>query len=78
MTNCTNKVTYDEHGQAVWPVRHRDESPIDYYKRTRAVDARYYHAHEGRYYCNPAHCMRSWDNKEERDAHLKAAYAILD
>ena len=60
------------------PVRHRTESPVAYYKRTKCVDAHYFHAHKGRYYCNPAHCSRSWKSKTERDEHLESAYAILD
>lgn len=60
------------------PPRRRDESPVAYYKRTKVVDDRCHHGHKGRYYCNPAHCSRSWTNKAERDAHLKIAYAILD
>ncbi len=59
------------------PPRPRGESPVAYYKRTKVVDDRFTHCHKGRYYCNPAHCSRSWTNKKERDAHLKSAYAIL-
>lgn len=57
--------------------RHRDESPIEYYKRTGCVDDRYYFRHNGRYYCNPAHCRKTWTNKKNRDEHLDRAYAIL-
>lgn len=59
------------------PPRRKNESPIQYYKRTGCVDDRYYFKHNGRYYCNPAHCRKSWTNKETRDEHLKMAYAIL-
>jgi hypothetical protein len=63
---------------AYLPPRHRNESPVAYYKRTKCVDDRYFHVHKGRYYCNPAHCLRSWKSKDERDKHLEIAYAILD
>ena len=60
------------------PPRRKDESPVQYYKRTGGtVDNRYYFRHKGRYYCNPAHCKRSWTNKKLRDEHLDMAYAIL-
>jgi hypothetical protein len=60
------------------PPRRRDESPIQYYKRTGGVvDDRYYFRHKGRYYCNPAHCRRTWTDKKKRDEHLDMAYAIL-
>lgn len=57
--------------------RHKNESPIEYYKRTGCVDDRYYFKHNGRYYCNPAHCRKTWTNKKNRDEHLDRAYAIL-
>lgn len=60
------------------PVRHRTESPVQYFKRTKCVDDRYFHVHKGRYYCNPAHCSHSWKSKAKRDEHLESAYAILD
>jgi hypothetical protein len=59
------------------PSRRKDESPIQYYKRTGGVDDRYYFRHKGRYYCNPAHCKRSWTNKKLRDEHLDCAYGAL-
>lgn len=59
------------------PPRKRDESPIGYYKRTGCVDDRYHYRHNGRYYCNPAHCRQTWVNKEARDKHLDAAYGAL-
>ena len=61
------------------PPRRRDESPIQYYKRTGGVvDDRYYFKHKSRYYCNPAHCRQTWTNKKKRDEHLDTAYAMLD
>jgi hypothetical protein len=59
------------------PPRRRDESPVAYYRRTECVDDRFTHRHKGRYYCNPAHCSRSWRSKTERDKHLEMAYGIL-
>jgi hypothetical protein len=59
------------------PPRRKNESPIQYYKRTGCVDNRYYFRHQGRYYCNPAHCRQTWTNKKKRDEHLDMAYAIL-
>ena len=59
------------------PPRRKNESPIRYYKRTGCVDNRYYHRHQGRYYCNPAHCSGTWKSKKKRDEHLDMAYAIL-
>jgi hypothetical protein len=60
------------------PLRRRDESPVQYHKRTGVVDDRFTYRHRGRYYCNPAHCSRSWVDRAERDVHLKAAYSVLD
>ncbi len=57
--------------------RRRDESPIQYYKRTGCVDDRYQSRHNGRYYCNPAHCHKTWTDKKKRDEHLDMAYAML-
>jgi len=59
------------------PPRRKNESPIQYYKRTGCVDDRYQHRHKGRYYCNPAHCRQTWTDKKKRDEHLDMAYAIL-
>src|SRR5277367_3329132 len=53
------------------PPRRKDESPIQYYKRTGGVvDNRYQSRHKGRYYCNPAHCRKTWTDKKKRDEHL--------
>lgn len=60
------------------PPRKRDETPIQYRKRTGCVDDRYLDRHQGWYYCNPVHCSRRWHDKAERDAHIKGAYACLD
>lgn len=59
------------------PPRRKDESPVEYYRRTKCVDDNFDRRHKGRYYCNPAHCSRSWTRKAARDEHLDAAYAIL-
>jgi hypothetical protein len=59
------------------PPRHRDETPIQYYKRTKCVDDHHFHVHKGWYYCNPAHCKRRWRNKTERDRHAVGAYGAL-
>ena len=59
------------------PPRRKDESPIQYYKRTGCVDDRYQFRHKGLYYCNPAHCRKTWKNKKKRDEHLDMAYAML-
>lgn len=58
-------------------LRRRDESPVEYYLATGAVDDRFTSRHKGRFYCNPAHCHRSWSNEAERDEHLDGAYAAL-
>ena|SRR5438105_4483121 len=57
--------------------RSKDESPIQYYKRTGSVDDRYTHLYKGFYYCNPAHCRSKWMNKKDRDEHLESAYGAL-
>lgn len=60
------------------PPRHRDESPVAYYRRTKGVvDDRFADKWHGWYYCNPAHCKHRWRSKAERDEHLDMAYAIL-
>jgi hypothetical protein len=57
--------------------RGKDESPVQYFKRTGCVDDNYTRVYKGLYYCNPAHCKHSWEDKKKRDAHLCAAYGIL-
>lgn len=59
------------------PPRPRDMDPVQYFRRFKCVPDDYTRRHAGRYYCNPAHCKRSWANKAERDAHLGVAHAIL-
>ncbi len=59
------------------PPRHRDEDPVQYFKRTGCVDDNYLRGHKGWYYCNPAHCSRRWRDKAERDEHVGIAYDIL-
>lgn len=56
----------------------KNMSPLQYYKKYKVVPDRYEYVHNGRYYCNPAHCSQSWKNKKERDKHLNGAYSLLD
>jgi len=60
------------------PKRHGDESPLEFYTRTRCCPDDYLSPYEGRFYCNPAHCDQSWESKSDRDEHLTGAYSILD
>lgn len=64
-------------GMCCRAARRKDESPIEYYKRTGAVSNDYQRKHNGRYYCNPAHCRTTWLSKRNRDAHLDMAYGLL-
>jgi hypothetical protein len=64
-------------GGGMVSARWRDESPIQYYRRTGVVDDRFQSRHHGRYYCNPAHCLCTWKSKKARDKHLDLAYAAL-
>lgn len=59
------------------PKRRANESPIQYYLRTKCVDDNFTRRWHGWYYCNPAHCRNRWRSKKKRDEHLDAAYAIL-
>jgi hypothetical protein len=59
------------------PPRPASMTPIEYVKKFGCVDDNFARKTNGRYYCNPAHCHRSWTNKKERDEHLDMAYAIL-
>lgn len=52
-------------------------TPPAYHWRYKCVPERFTHRINGRYWCNPAHCGRSWVSKAKRDAHLDAAYGIL-
>lgn len=58
--------------------RKRTESPIQYYRRTHQVIDSCFHRFNGHYYCNPAHCSAKFRSKKNRDAHLTAAYGVLD
>ena len=60
------------------PPRHRNESPVAYYRRTKGVtDDHFTDKWRGWYYCNPAHCKSRWRSKAERNEHLDMAYAAL-
>jgi hypothetical protein len=59
------------------PPRRRNESPIQYRKRTGCVDDNFTRRHNGCYYCNPAHCSLRWRSKAKRDEHMAGAYGIL-
>jgi len=63
-------------GRVLKPKRRRDESPVQYYNRTKRAD-RFTDRWRGWYYCNPAHCKQRWRSKAERDKHLEMAYACL-
>jgi hypothetical protein len=52
-------------------------TPARYEKKFGCVDDNFQRKTNGRYYCNPAHCGRSWKDKRRRDEHLEKAYAIL-
>lgn len=60
------------------PTRRRDESPVDYHKRTGCAPNDFMKAFKGKFYCNPAHCHRAFTSKAERDKHVDLAYAALD
>lgn len=60
------------------PKRRDDESPVDYYKRTKCCPDDFMEPFNGKFYCNPAHCSCVFDDKSARDEHLSRAYAILD
>jgi hypothetical protein len=60
------------------PERRSDESPVDYYKRTRCCPDDFMEPHKGKWFCNPAHCHHEFDTEEARDKHLRWAYALLD
>lgn len=64
------------------PKRRRNESPVQYYNRTKrmgwpCVDDHFTDRWHGYYYCNPAHCKGRWKSKIQRDLHLDMAYAAL-
>lgn len=60
------------------PERHPNESPVDYFKRTKCCPDDFLEPHNGLFYCNPAHCSSTFTDKAERDKHLKWAYSLLD
>jgi hypothetical protein len=57
--------------------RPKNMSPVQFYKKYRVVPDDYTAVHNGRYYCNPAHCSLSWKTRKQRDEHLDGAYAML-
>ena len=62
------------------PKRPKNMSPVEYYKKYKNykyVDDDFRDECNGRYYCNPAHCNKSWKVKENRDKHLEMAYNAL-
>jgi len=59
------------------PPRPRDMSPVTFYKKYGLVDKQFWRVTNGRYYCNPAHCRKSWKSKKARDEHLDMAYKLL-
>lgn len=59
------------------PPRPITMTPVAYRKKFGCVDDNYTRKTNGRFYCNPAHCSKSWKNKAERDEHLNMAYAML-
>jgi len=76
-----DNLTYRGGGRTIYtvyrPPRPKNQSPVSYYRQHGVVDKRFSHIHKGRYYCNPAHCSRSWKRKDKRDTHINMAYAIL-
>jgi hypothetical protein len=59
------------------PAKPLNITPVEYYKKYRCVPENYTRVCNGRYYCNPAHCSKSWKNKKDRDEHLDMAYSML-
>ena len=59
------------------PPRSLKMSPVAYYRKYGCVDDNFTRVTNGRYYCNPAHCSKSWKSKKKRDEHLRQAYAAL-
>lgn len=73
----SEELKFDSAGFRIKPKRRADESPVQYYRRTKCVDDHFTRRWHGWYYCNPAHCKRRWRSKKERDKHLDGAYSIL-
>lgn len=59
-------------------VRPKTMTPVEYYKKYKVVDRNFLAKCNGRYYCNPAHCSKSWETKAERDGHFALACRALD
>jgi hypothetical protein len=59
------------------PPRPLTMTPAAYQRKYGCVDANWKRVTNGRYYCQPAHCNRSWKSKKKRDEHLKIAYGAL-
>jgi hypothetical protein len=57
--------------------RPKDMTPPQYRKKYGGCPDDYQKKINGKYWCNPAHCSKSWDNKKERDEHLSRAYDAL-
>jgi hypothetical protein len=59
------------------PVRPKGMTPVEYHKKYGFTPDDFRAEVNGRYYCNPAHCSKSWKVKENRDKHLQRAYNAL-
>lgn len=59
------------------PAKPRGMTPVAYYRKYQCVPEKYTDKVNGRYYCNPYHCSRSWTDKSKRDEHLEMAYRML-
>ena len=59
------------------PARPKGMTPVAYYRKYKCVPEKFTDRVNGRYYCNPAHCSRSWTDKNKRDEHLSYAYGAL-
>lgn len=80
--SCTSITTMDNGMRSTLydcyrPPRPIRMSPVAYRKKFGCVDDNYTRKTNGRFYCNPAHCSKSWKNKAKRDEHLNMAYAML-
>lgn len=59
------------------PKRPKSMTPTKYYEIHGCVDENFKEPVRNKFYCNPAHCKKSFKSKEERDKHLKQAYGAL-
>ena len=79
--NVCRSICIQEDGSSLYtvfrPAQKKGLDPVRYYRKYKCVPHNYTNVVNGRYYCNPAHCSRSWTSKEERDKHLNMAYGIL-